>query len=110
MEYELRYPSPVGLLTLRAGEKGITVLVLPEDKQAETRLAPPATPCQREDAPPALARAARWLDAYFAGRAPDPSAAPGPSAARWAGIPSVSLCPATGWWGPMAASPVTPAE
>ena len=76
MEYELRYPSPVGLLTLRAGEKGIPVLVLPEDKQAETLLAPPATPCQREDAPPALARAARWLDAYFAGRAPDPSDLP----------------------------------
>ena len=76
MEYEVRYPSPVGLLTMRAGEEGITVLVLPEDKQAETLLAPPATPCQREDAPPALARAARWLDAYFAGRAPDPSDLP----------------------------------
>ena len=74
MEYELRYPSPVGGLTIQANASGITVLVLEEDAHRERYLSSPAAPCVPGEEPELLAKTRQWLDDYFAGKNPDISA------------------------------------
>ena len=71
MEYESVVPSPVGPLTLRAGEHGLTALVLEHDRNRERHLFAPAKECRPGDEPPVLARARTWLEDYFTGKQPD---------------------------------------
>lgn len=71
MEYESVVPSPVGPLTLRAGEHGFTALVLEHDRNRERHLSAPAKECRPGDEPPVLARARTWLEDYFTGKQPD---------------------------------------
>ena len=49
MEYESVVPSPVGPLTLRAGEHGLTALVLEHDRNRERHLSAPAKECRPGD-------------------------------------------------------------
>ena len=67
-----RYASPLGILTIAANEKAITALVMAGQKN-EHRHIPEGT---AEGETPLLARAAAWLDDYFAGKAPDPARLP----------------------------------
>ena len=71
MEYESVVPSPVGPLTLRAGEHGLTALVLEHDRNRERHLSAPAKECRPGDEPPVQARARTWLEDYFTGKQPD---------------------------------------
>ncbi len=76
MEYEMIVPSPLGPLTLRTGEHGLTALVLERQKHRERHLSAPAVCCRPEEEPEVLTRAKGWLEDYFAGKAPDPSDLP----------------------------------
>ena len=76
MEYEMIVPSPLGPLTLRAGEHGLTALVLERQKHRERHLSFPAVRCRPGEEPEVLTRAKGWLVDYFAGKAPDPSDLP----------------------------------
>lgn len=67
-----RYASPLGMLTIAADDKAITALVMAGQKN-EHRHIPEGT---AEGETPLLARAAAWLDDYFAGKAPDPARLP----------------------------------
>jgi len=73
MEYEMRYPSPVGELTIRANASGVTVLALEEDAHRGQYLSGPASPCVPGEEPEILAKTRQWLDDYFGGKAPDVS-------------------------------------
>ena len=70
MEYESIVSSPIGPLTLRATEKGLTALVLEHDRNRDRHLSAPAKECRPGDEPPVLARAGAWLEDYFAGKQP----------------------------------------
>lgn len=63
----IRYPSPLGMLTVAAEGEALTALVIDGQKYAERHLAGEG----REQETPVLRTARRWLDAYFAGQAPD---------------------------------------
>ena len=63
------YPSPLGRLTLGSDGESLTGLWLPEQKYF------PAAPMERRDLA-VFAQTAAWLDAYFAGDAPDPGELP----------------------------------
>ena len=71
MEYERIVSSPIGPLTLRATEKGLTALVLEHDRNRDRHLSAPAKECRPGDEPPVLARARTWLEDYFTGKQPD---------------------------------------
>lgn len=60
------YDSPVGMLTLAAGEEGLKGLWLEGQKYFAGTLDRP----MREGVSEHLERAIRWLDAYFAGESP----------------------------------------
>lgn len=60
------YDSPVGVLTLAAGEEGLKGLWLEGQKYFAGTLDRP----MKEGANEHLERATRWLDAYFAGESP----------------------------------------
>lgn len=76
MEYESIVSSPIGSLTLRAGEKGLTALVLESDKNRDRHLSAPAKKCDPGEELPILAQARAWLEDYFAGKRPDPKDIP----------------------------------
>ena len=66
MEYSFHHPSPLGGVTLAATEKALTGLWFDGQKYFAAGLDPAA-----ETRPlPIFDEAARWLDAYFAGREP----------------------------------------
>ena len=64
------YASPLGPLLLSSEGDALTGLWLPGQKHFAAGLDPAAA----EGSTPALRAAAEWLDAYFAGRRPEPSA------------------------------------
>lgn len=66
MVYVQKYASPLGGILLAADEIGLTGLWFEGGRHFAERL--PATREERET--PSLAAAARWLDVYFAGKAP----------------------------------------
>ena len=68
MFYKAVYPSPLGVITLVCDESALLSLTLPGQR---------AFPhgCSMAEHP-ILEAAARWLDAYFAGRAPSPADLP----------------------------------
>ncbi len=68
----IRVESPVGLLTLTEEEGALTALVLDGQKYMDQHLKGAGKECETE--PLRLARL--WLGAYFAGKAPEPSALP----------------------------------
>lgn len=68
----IRYPSPLGMLTVAAEGEALTALVIDGQKYAERHLAGEG----RERETPVLRAARRWLDAYFAGQAPDGASLP----------------------------------
>lgn len=61
-----RYDSPVGLLTLAAGDDGLKGLWLDEQRYFGASLDAPMEPGENEH----LAAACAWLDEYFAGKNP----------------------------------------
>ncbi len=67
MQYTFRYESPLGGILLAADEVGLTGLWFEGAKYFAAGLDAASIP--RET--PALARAMRWLDAYFRGEKPD---------------------------------------
>lgn len=75
MEQEVRtikYPSPVGVLTLTCDESAIVGLWMENQKYYLGALKTPPLPGDT----PLLRQAQKWLDAYFAGKAPSPDALP----------------------------------
>ena len=68
----IRYCSPLGMLTVAAEGGALTALVIDGQKYADRHLDGVGT--ERET--PVLHRARLWLDAYFAGKAPDVSGLP----------------------------------
>lgn len=73
MDFFLRLPSPVGTLTLASDGESLTGLWIQGQRYFAAGLSPHA-----REAPelPALRAGERWLEAYFAGRRPEPSALP----------------------------------
>jgi len=65
----IRYPSPLGTLTLRAEGEALTAVVIEGQQYAALHLAGEG----REQETPALKKARLWLDRYFAGERPDPA-------------------------------------
>jgi methylated-DNA-[protein]-cysteine S-methyltransferase len=63
----MKYPSPVGLLTVAANDEAVTGLWMEGQKYFGKTL--PHEPQWK--AAPALAKASAWLDSYFAGEHPD---------------------------------------
>ena len=59
----IRYPSPLGTLTVAEEKGALTALVIEGQKYADRHLAGEG----QEEETPVLRAAARWLDAYFAG-------------------------------------------
>lgn len=76
MEFESILSSPIGSLTLRAGEKGLTALVLEHDKNRDRHLSAPAKKCDPGEELLILTQARAWLEDYFAGKRPDPKDIP----------------------------------
>ena len=76
MEYETIVLSPLGPLTLRAGERGLTGLVMERQKHRERHLSAPAEPCPPGEELETLTKAREWLKDYFAGNRPAPDALP----------------------------------
>ena len=68
----IRYRSPLGMLTVTAEGGTLTALVIDGQKYAERHLAGEGT----EHETPVLLAARLWLDAYFAGKAPEVSGLP----------------------------------
>ncbi len=68
----IHYPSPLGTLTVAEENGALTALVIEGQKYADRHLAGEG----REEETPVLRAAARWLDDYFAGENPDPTALP----------------------------------
>ena len=68
----IHYPSPQGTLTVAEENGALTALVIEGQKYADRHLAGEG----REEETPVLRAAARWLDDYFAGENPDPTALP----------------------------------
>ena len=68
----IRYDSPVGVLTIAAEKDKITALVIDGQKYIDKHLAGEG----RELETQALQEVRLWLDDYFAGKAPEPSALP----------------------------------
>lgn len=68
----IRVESPVGMLTLAEEDGALTALVLDGQKYMDQHLNGEGKECETE--PLRLARL--WLDAYFAGKAPETSALP----------------------------------
>ncbi|MBQ9044411.1 MAG: methylated-DNA--[Oscillospiraceae bacterium] len=62
----IRYPSPLGTLTIAAEGEALTALVIEGQKYAERHLAGAG----RERETPVLRAARAWLDRYFSGDAP----------------------------------------
>lgn len=62
--YERSLPSPVGLLTLVANDHGLVAVLWENDAPQRVRLGV----TMQDDQHPILAKAARQLDEYFAGR------------------------------------------
>ena len=67
-----RYRSPLGMLTVTAEGDTLTALVIDGQKYADRHLAGEGT----EYETPVLHAAKLWLDAYFAGKAPEVSGLP----------------------------------
>lgn len=67
MQYRIRYESPLGGMALAADDAGLTGLWFEGQKYFPQGL---DRACERRDLP-VFEAAARWLDAYFAGRAPE---------------------------------------
>ena len=68
----IRYCSPLGMLTVTAEGGTLTALVIDEQKYADRHLAGEG----KERETPVLHAARLWLDAYFAGEAPEVSGLP----------------------------------
>ena len=68
----IRYPSPLGTLTVAEENGALTALVIEGQKYADRHLAGEG----QEEETPVLRAAARWLDAYFAGENPAVSTLP----------------------------------
>ena len=68
----IRYPSPLGTLTVAEEKGALTALVIEGQKYADRHLAGEG----QEEETPVLRAAARWLDAYFAGENPAVSTLP----------------------------------
>lgn len=68
MQYTKQYSSPLGNLLLAADEQGLTGLWFEGAKYFAATLADD----QEEKDTPILEAASRWLDAYFAGKRPEP--------------------------------------
>ena len=68
----IRYPSPLGTLTVAEEKGALTTLVIEGQKYADRHLAGEG----QEEETPVLRAAARWLDAYFAGENPAVSTLP----------------------------------
>ena len=67
-----RYASPLGPITLACGERGLCGLWF----EGQAHFGGGLGPMAEDDSRPVFAEAAAWLDAYFAGEAPDPAAVP----------------------------------
>ena len=63
----LRYDSPLGMLTVAAGESGICALVMEGQRYEREHLAAPDLEADSEW----LQKVRRWLDGYFAGKNPE---------------------------------------
>lgn len=68
----IRYPSPLGTLTVSAEGDALTALVIQGQKYEELHLKGEG----RERETPVLRQARLWLDAYFSGQAPAVDALP----------------------------------
>ena len=68
----IRYPSPLGTLTVAEEKGALTALVIEGQKYADRHLAGEG----QEEETPVLRAAARWLDADFAGENPAVSTLP----------------------------------
>lgn len=68
----IRYPAPLGELTVAAEGGAITALVIEGQKYFDRHLAGADT--ERET--PVLRQARQWLDRYFSGERPDPALLP----------------------------------
>ena len=66
------YMSPLGPITLACGEAGLCGLWF----EGQAHFGGGLGPMAEDGARPVFAAAAAWLDAYFAGDAPDPNAVP----------------------------------
>ncbi len=73
MHYRTQTPSPLGGLTLASDGEALTGLWLPGQKYFGATLKNDAV--ERADLP-VFAQARAWLEAYFAGRRPDPRQLP----------------------------------
>ena len=73
MRFTARYESPVGGLLLASDGERLTGLWLDGQKHYAAGLSPDAAPL---DSLPVFQQAKQWLDDYFAGKRPEPSALP----------------------------------
>lgn len=68
----IRYPSPLGMLTVAAEGEALTALVIAGQKYEERHLSGEGRALET----PVLLAAKTWLDRYFAGERPDPADLP----------------------------------